>query len=139
MFGVRAKEKQNDDGENEYVRNMLAKQKTYIPRFALLINMMDWMYDNEMGFKHIRRESLEKAYRLSKYFVAMSKKVRMENMNKDVIKQEAMKKGVSAKEKMLEIYTADPGVNRSECAKVLGVVRQTINNWIKEFEKGRKR
>lgn len=132
-------QKQNDDNENEYVRNMLAKQKTYIPRFALLINMMDWMYDNEMGFKHIRRESLEKAYRLSKYFVAMSKKVRMESMNKDVIKQVAGKKGVSAKDKMMEIYMADPGVNRSECAKVLGVVRQTINNWIKEFEKGKKK
>ena len=65
-------EKQNDDGENEYVRNMLAKQKTYIPRFALLINMMDWMYDNEMGYKQIRRESLEKAYRLSSWSVSLS-------------------------------------------------------------------
>jgi DNA-binding XRE family transcriptional regulator len=63
----------------------------------------------------------------------------MESMNKDVIKQVAGKKGVSAKDKMMEIYMADPGVNRSECAKVLGVVRQTINNWIKEFEKGKKK
>ena len=46
-----------------------------------------------------------------------------------------MRKNMTAKEKMKELYKMDSKVNRSECAKVLKVSRQTINNWIKEFAK----
>lgn len=126
---------QNDEGQNEYVRNMLAKQKTYIPRFALMINFLDFCNEETDSYKVVRMVAVQKAYRLSKYFIAMSKKVRIESQEKNIIKEVANRKGMTAKDKMRELYRLDKKVNKSECAKVLKVSRQTINNWIKEFEK----
>ena len=128
-------EMQNDEGQNEYVRNMLAKQKTYIPRFALMLNFLDFCNEETESFKVVRMVAVQKAYRLSKYFIEMSKKVRIESQEKNIIKQMAVRKNMTAKEKMRELYKMDNKVNRSECAKVLKVSRQTINNWIKEFAK----
>lgn len=39
---------QNSDDENEYMKSMLPKQKSYIPRFALLIHILDYSYGTRL-------------------------------------------------------------------------------------------
>ncbi len=95
---------QNSQEENEYMKSMLPKQKSYIPRFALLIHLFD-VY-NECGMvdlkriKTISKDSLLKAERLSKYFINMAKKIKVQsteiNTMKSIIKD---MKGAGKKER----------------------------------------
>src|SRR5690606_25455724 len=63
-------ELQNSDEENEYLKSMYPKQKSYIPRFALLINIMNCFFDESTEALEVTRESVLKASRLSDYFIA---------------------------------------------------------------------
>jgi len=59
---------QNSDDENEYMKSMIPKQKSYIPRFALLINSLNWYNDNLVNdLNKISKESILAAEKLSKY------------------------------------------------------------------------
>ena len=65
-------DKQNSDFENEYMKSMYPKQKSYIPRFALLIHLFDSYVTNYKidPFKDITKDSILKAEKLSKYFIS---------------------------------------------------------------------
>ncbi len=126
---------QNSQEENEYMKSMLPKQKSYIPRFALLIHLFD-VY-NECGMvdlkriKTISKDSLLKAERLSKYFINMAKKIKVQsteiNTMKSIIKD---MKGAGKKEITLAIHKVDPNFNRTQLAEQLGVTRRTIINYV---------
>lgn len=127
---------QNSPMENEYMKSMLPKQKSYIPRFALLINALDSM-TNPDGFPLdiISKESVLKAERLSKYFINMAKKVKLKSSETFELKKVmAANKHKTKKEQIQELYKVHQEFNRSEAADILGVSRQTINNWIKEIK-----
>jgi len=138
---------QNSPMENEYMKSMLPKQKSYIPRFALLINMLDYLeHDINKNFKEnpedypahshtVVQQSILKAERLSKYFINMSKKIKMKSSETfELKKMVAALKAKSKKEQIQEIYKVHPNFNRSEAADVMGVSRQTINTWINEIK-----
>jgi len=127
---------QNSSTENEYMKSMLPKQKSYIPRFALLINTLDSMTSAD-AFPHdiICKESVLKAERLSKYFINMAKKVKLKSSETFELKKVmALNKGKSKKEQIQEVFKVHPEFNRSEAADILGVSRQTIKNWLKEIK-----
>ena len=127
---------QNSSSENEYMKSMLPKQKSYIPRFALLINTLDSMTSAD-AFPHdiICKESVLKAERLSKYFINMAKKVKLKSSETFELKKVmALNKAKSKKEQIQEVFKVHPEFNRSEGADILGVSRQTINNWIKDVK-----
>ena len=65
--------KQNSDETTEMIKSMMAKQKSYIPRFALIINTIEAAWEGYDLF-NITRSSILKAEKLSKYFVAMNEK-----------------------------------------------------------------
>lgn len=138
---------QNSPMENEYMKSMLPKQKSYIPRFALLINMLDYLeHEINKNFKEnpedypahshtVVQQSILKAERLSKYFINMSKKIKMKSSETfELKKMVAALKAKSKKEQIQEIYKVHPNFNRSEAADVMGVSRQTINTWINEIK-----
>jgi hypothetical protein len=127
---------QNSSTENEYMKSMLPKQKSYIPRFALLINTLDSMTSAD-AFPHdiICKESVLKAERLSKYFINMAKKVKLKSSETFELKKVmALNKGKSKKEQIQEVFKVHPEFNRSEAADILGVSRQTIKNWLKDIK-----
>lgn len=127
---------QNSSTENEYMKSMLPKQKSYIPRFALLINTLDSMTSAD-AFPHdiICKESVLKAERLSKYFINMAKKVKLKSSETFELKKVmALNKGKSKKEQIQEVFKVHPEFNRSEAADILGVSRQTIKNWLKDMK-----
>jgi hypothetical protein len=130
-------EMQNSDAENEYMKSMLPKQKSYIPRFALLLNAI-WSYDiqqNDGSYSLIGKDAMLRAEKLSDYFINMSKKVKIESQDKKdmkyIIKADQSK---SPFDQFKSLYTQNKDLNQSSVAEILGVSRQTINKYIKKIE-----
>lgn len=126
---------QNSDNESEFTKSMLPKQKTYVPRFALLLSVIDAYANGEELTRPIDAATMIKAERLSDYFITMSKKVKVDSMAYNVIREAANVKGAATpKERCKQMWRTDTDLNRTSAAELLAVSRQTIINWIKEFE-----
>lgn len=126
---------QNSDFENEYMKSMLPKQKSYIPRFALIINCLESNENNDVLIDEITKDSILKAEKLSKYFIAMAKKIKTESIERVGIKQAVSK--VSDKsnyEKFKTVYSKNENIKKIELADILGLSRRQIYNYIKEYE-----
>jgi hypothetical protein len=126
---------QNSDSENEYMKSMLPKQKSYIPRFALMINTMDgFLYQNKIP-SEISKVSILKAEKLSKYFIAMAKKIKIDSIEvaemKNVLTNNRTK---TNKEKFEILFKSNPDLNKKEASEQLGVSLQMIYKYIKQIE-----
>jgi DNA-binding XRE family transcriptional regulator len=86
----------------------------------------------------ISKESILKAEKLSKYFIAMAKKIKIDSVEKfelkKVIKLNEFK---TNKEKFKALYSDNKDLNRKEVSEILGVSRKTIQLYIKEIENGK--
>jgi DNA-binding XRE family transcriptional regulator len=119
---------QNGDFENEYMKSMYPKQKSYIPRFALIINVIDSQFSENLPFE-ISGLSMQKAGILSDYFVNTAKQIKINAKETKELFEDS-----NPFEKFKQIYAKDPDFNRSKVAKILEVSRKTIINWIKKLE-----
>lgn len=126
-------EKQNSDNENEYFKSMYPKQKSYIPRFAFLLNALNSVCNDDIDFRIIEASAMNGAIKLSDYFVATAKKIKFEKSENDKI-DKLTKKANTIKDKVYEIWKVDKNFNRSKVAETLNVSRQSILNYIKIFE-----
>lgn len=124
---------QNSDEENEYMKSMLPKQKSYIPRFALLINTFDSFHNSYdwSAYLEIREESMLKAEKLSKYFVSMAKKIKVNSTEVKDIKTLIRTIAGGPFEKFKSMYASDPDINKTTAAEILGVSRTMIYEYIK--------
>lgn len=128
---------QNSDEENEYMKSMLPKQKSYLPRFALLLNTLDSFFDDThtADAMKISKESILKAEKVSKYFIAMAKKIKVNSIEtheiKSIITTNKLK---SNKEKFTELYKINPDLDKKEVAEILGVSLQMIYKYVKEMK-----
>lgn len=126
---------QNNEEENEYLKSMFPKQKSYIPRFACLIHVFNDFFNDGGNSLLISKESVLKAEKLSKYFVATAKKIKVNSVEVSKIKSTiSSNKGKTEREQLYEIWKKDKKFNRTEVAEILGVSRVSIYAWIKEFE-----
>lgn len=125
---------QNSDNENEYLKSMYPKQKSYIPRFCLLIHVFDEFFSTGGNALLISKESVLKAEKLSNFFIANAKKIKIDSIEQNDLKNTAGK-GNSVLEKLTNIFKEDPNFNRSKTADILGVSRQYISRLLKEIEK----
>ena len=128
---------QNSDDENEYMKSMLPKQKSYIPRFALLINTFNSFFAPEgTNTLEITKDSILKAETLSKYFISMAKKIKIDSVQKSELKGLINEnKSKNKFEQFKAIYKKDPEIKKSEVAELLGVSVQMIYKYIKELQK----
>jgi len=124
---------QNNDNENEYLKSMYPKQKSYIPRFALLINCLDSYYNESVNVFEVSKDSILKAEKLSNYFISNAKKVKFESNEVQEIKS-ITKKGETTLDKIEAIYKADSNFNRTKVAEMLGVTRNHVQRIIKQLE-----
>lgn len=126
---------QNNDDENEYLKSMYPKQKSYIPRFSLIIQVINSFFDSTHQLGIISKDSILKAEKLSKYFIETAKKIKFNSSEINKMKQTISNaKNKSTKEKLHALYLSNEVENKSEVAEMLGVSRVTINKWLKEFE-----
>lgn len=126
-------DKQNNDEENQYLKSMYPKQKSYVPRFALLINVMKSFFRGWQEVEKADIDSILKAEKLSNYFVNNAKKIKIDKSETDEIKS-TMKDSRNNFDKVKAIYNNDPDFNRSKVAELLGVSRQTVHRFIKQLE-----
>jgi len=128
---------QNSDTENEYMKSMLPKQKSYLPRFALLINAFNSFFDDthKENALVISKDSILSAEKLSKYFIAMAKKIKVNSIETNEIKTIIQtNKNKSTKEQFFELYKINPELNKKEVSENLGVSVQMIYKYIKDFK-----
>lgn len=120
---------QNSDETLESAKGMLAKMKSYIPRFSLILNTIDCFNNNEEDINYllIKPKSVTDAYRLCRYFMAMDAKIKTKseeiNNVKNVVK---MNNNMSKKDIILAMKDAGMKINKSELARQLGVSRRYI-------------
>lgn len=130
---------QNSDTENEYMKSMLPKQKSYVARFALLLHIF-YKFSGQTSESYICKEAVLAAEKLSDYFIKMAKKNKFESIEKKEITAVVKQSGkITAKEKFLVIYESNKKFNRSKVAEELNVSRQTIFLWVKEIEQNVKK
>lgn len=126
---------QNNEEENEYLKSMFPKQKSYLPRFACLIHVFDEFFSEGGNTLLISKESVLKAEKLSKYFIATAKKIKVNSVEVSKLKSTiTTNKGKNEKEKLYEIWKNNKKFNKVEAAELLGVSRVSIYAWVKEFE-----
>lgn len=131
---------QNHPDTNTYVKAMLAKQHGNIFRMSLIINTM-WAFGcttGEIKMDEIGADSVLRAERLVKYFIAMAKKVKYNRMETKNIRDVADKTKGTPRLKFKAMYDYDKELNRTQVADMLGVSVRTIRNWINEEEKNLK-
>jgi hypothetical protein len=129
---------QNSDDENEYMKSMLPKQKSYLPRFALLINCFNSFFDisEKTSALEITKESILSAEKLSKYFIAMAKKIKVNSIETNEIKTViSTHKNKTIKEQFVELYKINSDLNKKEVSENLGVSLRMIYKYINEIEK----
>jgi hypothetical protein len=124
---------QNSDDENEYLKSMYPKQKSYIPRFAILIHAFDENFSAGGNVLEVSKESVLKAEKLSKYFIATAKKLKLNTATVINLKTTS-KAGKNNIEKLKLIYEENPDFNRSQAAEILGISRMQINRLLKQIE-----
>jgi hypothetical protein len=111
---------------------MYPKLKSYLSRFALLINTLDSIVDG-LDYSEIRTESVLKAELLSNYFINQSKKIKFDNIDKTEAKKVVKaNESKTKKEQAIEIFKANPSFKKSEIAELLGISKQLVNKYLKE-------
>lgn len=122
---------QNSDDENEFVKSMLSKQKSYIPRFALFLNSL-YSYDDQRPINWIKKDAIIGAEKLSDYFISMAKKIKFDSLESQDLR--ALVKDLSnldLSEKVKAIFKAMPEANKTEVAELLNCSRKTIYKHLK--------
>jgi len=122
----------NSDDELNHHKGMFAKQITYIPRFALLIEFVNCIFKDEYP-KVITKDSIVKATELSNYFISMAKNNKSENKEDYKIKEFINKhKGKTNKQIALLLVEALPNVSKVKLAETMEVSRNTFYKYIKK-------
>ncbi len=125
---------QNSDDENEYMKSMLPKQKSYIPRFALLLNSLWSGLDDSVPAQVITKESVLRAEKLSNYFINMSKLVKQDVKEKNELLEAGRMAGKDKFSMLKGMYKANPELNKTTASEVLGVSRKTVYNMLKQIQ-----
>ena len=123
---------QNSDEVNEYVKSMLSKQKSYVPRLALILHCF-YAYSNGTGFGWIDKETILAAEKLSNYFIGMSKKIKISMIESMGLKEliQSMK-GSPVDETVKAIFAQIPDANKGEVAELLNISKRSVYNYLKK-------
>ena len=126
---------QNSDEENEYTKSVLPKIKSYVARFALLLDVL-YMYSDERTIYDISERAMLNAEKLADYFIVMAKKNKFQSMEHLEMVETIQYSGKrTAFEKFKAIFDRNPKYNKSKVAEELNVSRVTLYNWEKELLK----
>jgi hypothetical protein len=129
----RITDNQNDDEENQYLKSMYPKQKSYVPRFALLIHVFKTFFEDFKGVSSIDADSVLKAEKLSNYFVNNAKKVKIDSAETNDLKKVILQPKTTY-DKIQALHQEDPEFNRSKAAELLGISRRQVINIVKKIE-----
>jgi hypothetical protein len=93
---------QNSDEISQEIKNYLSKMKTYVPRFALLLAIMDSICD--ATYIEVTETHMTNAGRIAAYFISTAKNVFLNNaMRKDISDVETNMRGLTRDEKIIKL------------------------------------
>lgn len=125
---------QNSEDESEFYKSMLPKQKSYIPRFALLIHTLTvFIEERNQDFRVVQLDSVQKATKLSNYFIEHAKKVKLDSMESKTLKS-LMKGQETPYDKFKAVYERDENCNRAKMADMLDISKRQVYNFIKKYK-----
>lgn len=125
---------ENDDETHKYIKQMMPKQKSYIARFALLIHVFNDLFSEEEGDAlTISKDSVEKAVRLSNYFVNTAQRLFVQGKKEEKV-DDVFKSKKDPKEKAFEVFASGLKISVADLCMKLDVSRKTIYNWKAEFK-----
>lgn len=120
---------QNDPATDNATRSYLAKIKTYLPRFALLMWTLDVMIDSKPYVTTVNLDQMQRAITLAEYFKKIGLRVLTDvEITRDI---EQATHGKSAAEKIAELW--HKGFKKSEIIKATGKSKTYVYNVIKEI------
>lgn len=123
---------ENGESESDYIKNILPKQKTYLARFSLIINTINWHFEGA-NIQIINKKAVLDAEKLVKYFIFMAKKNKFESMQASEIKAIVKQTGkAKTRDKFMAALADDPTINIPKLAEQLGVARMTAYRWSKD-------
>ena len=126
---------QNSEDENEYMKSMLPKQKSYIPRFALILNTIE-SYTTGKDLHEISEKSILGAEKISKYFVEMAKKIKIDtNENQQMKKVIKAAENLPNSEKYAQLVKSNEKFSKKQAAELLGVSLRQIYKYDKQLKK----
>jgi len=127
---------QKSDSENEYLKSMLPKQKSYVSRFALILNSLHSHVDSSIKMDIIEKKSVDGAIKLSRYFIDMARKIKVDSSETNKIKKIIKTTdGSTDYETFKTVYSKNNKISKSKLAELLNVSRTTIYRFIDEFNK----
>lgn len=122
------------DHTNEYIKSILAKIKSYLARFCLLLHILKIAMGEESSRNGISANTVKDAEKLGDYFIFMAEKIKVTARESYSMRNVVKNDKLSNKQKVQEIMKNDKDFNRTELAELLGVSRQMIHKYIKEIE-----
>jgi hypothetical protein len=128
---------QNNDEENQYLKSMYPKQKSYIPRFALLIHIFESFFNDKKNVMILNSDTMLKAEKLSDYFVNNAKKVKIDSTETNDLRN-IINKEKNSFDKIKSIYLADKDFNRTKAAELIGISRRQVISIINKIEENKK-
>lgn len=126
---------QNSENENEYLKSIYPKQKTYLPRFCLIIHCLKTFFSSGEVTNFISPDTVLNAEKLVKYFIHSAKKVKFETSETTDINN-LMRKSTTKEDKVKDIWTYDKEFNKSKVAELLGISRTLMYKIVKKLEEG---
>jgi len=128
-------DRENNEEVSQYLKSMLPKQKAYIARFALIIHVFDGYFSNGGKSLEVSKESMQKAIKLSEYFIENAKKVKSDSVKVNEIKNVInLNKNKTTEEKFEAIYKSNKKVDVKEVAEQLGISVQMVYKYIKKHK-----
>lgn len=125
---------QNSDTENEYVKSVLPKMKSYVARISLLLEVL-YMYTDEYTMTNVKKRAVLNAEKIADYFILMAKKNKYISMEQQEITTTIKYSGkITAFDKFKALYETKKNLNKSRVAEQLSVSRQTVINWEKQLK-----
>lgn len=122
-------QRQNSGDEAIEIKNYLSKMKTYIPRFALLLTVMDSIFDDT--YMMVETKHIVNAGLIADYFIKTATDVFSDNQErKDIAIVEANMRGLKRDERIVELYRRD--FPTTAMAKYFGLSRMQIHRIIKK-------
>jgi DNA-binding winged helix-turn-helix (wHTH) protein len=125
---------QKSDDETSSLKNYLNKIKTYVPRIALLLCIIDMLYEN--GSLQVKIKHMTNAFTLAQYFVDSARNIFIagEKTNEiNSVRKVLSQKGMSKSEQIVEMYKK--GFKQIDIAKMIGSPKSYVSKVLQEKTK----
>jgi hypothetical protein len=121
----------NSEDELSNHTGMFAKQITYIPRFALILEFVNNIYDDNHA-NVVTEKSIKQATELSNYFISMAKNNKIETKQNNTLSGFILKykdKDIKTLTKM--VIKQFPKAKKKDLADALEISRNTLYKYAK--------